>query len=61
MKKIKNFSIFSSKLRLVNATVLKLGFLDSGFDQKSNGTRIFAPAFEEREISLIRLQNVFLL
>ena len=59
MKKIDNFPIFSSKLRLITATVLKLGFLDSGFDQKSNGTRILSPAFKEWELSLIRLQTLF--
>ena len=48
MKKIKNFPIISSKLRFINATVFKLGFLNSGFDQKSNGTRIFSPALKKR-------------
>ena len=61
VKKFKNFSIFSSKLRFIDATVFKQGFLDSGFNQKSNGTRIFSPAVKERELSLIKLQTIFLL
>ena len=60
-KSVKNqkFFNFCSKLRFLDATVFKLGFLDSGFDQKSNGTEIFSPAFKERELSLIKLQTVF--
>ena len=44
----------------MDATVFKLGFLDSGINQKSNGTGIFSLAFKEREVSLIKLQTIFL-